>query len=71
MKQLISIALIVFKQLKRFECRGNFTYDYTNSRQSKYFFIDIFPMGDKFGIAADLDQFNIGNLTRYLGIQII
>ena len=98
MKQLISIALIVFAlnfssaQEVYLNVGRNFTtYDYTNSQGednpnvesssgASYEVGYIFPMGDKFGIAAGitLDQFNAtgGNLvnnyswnTNYLGLQ--
>ena len=97
MKQLISIALIVFAlnfssaQEVYLNVGRNFTtYDYTtlkaktiqilNLSGASYEVGYIFPMGDKFGIAAviTLDQFNAtgGNLvnnyswnTNYLGLQ--
>ena len=98
MKQLISIALIVFAlnfssaQEVYLNVGRNFTtYDYTNSQGEENPNIEsssgasyevgyIFPMGDKFGIAAGitLDQYNAtgGNMvnnyswdTNYLGLQ--
>jgi hypothetical protein len=98
MKQLLSIALIVFAlnfstaQEVYLNVGRNFTtYDYTNSQGEENPNIEfssgasyevgyIFPMGDKFGIAAGLtlDQYNAtgGNFvnnyswdTNYLGLQ--
>ena len=98
MKQLLSIALIVFAlnfssaQEVYLNVGRNFTtYDYTNSQGEENPNIEsssgasyevgyIFPMVDKFGIAAGLtlDQYNAtgGNMvnnyswdTNYLGLQ--